>query len=176
METRPGDEWTERLAKLFAEHPAWIAAAQLLSSEATSTVFFRHRPGAPWRLEPEAFGGSRLRVGASPDPDLVFRFSTESIERLEAVDGGIGDFAVALFEQIVDENVDLRIRARFTRLTWRGYVRLLLAAGPPVLIFGAKHGVRTLGALRRFVVDLRSRGTAEWETMDADTPTSTSET
>ena len=57
METRPGDEWTERLAKLFAEHPAWIAAAQLLSPEATSTVFFRHRPGEPWRLETEVNGG-----------------------------------------------------------------------------------------------------------------------
>jgi hypothetical protein len=42
-------------------------------------------------------------------------------------------------------------------------VNLLLAAGPPVLAFGAGHGIRTLGALRRFVADLRTRGPADWE-------------
>jgi hypothetical protein len=42
-------------------------------------------------------------------------------------------------------------------------VKLLLAAGPRVLAFGAAHGVRTLGALRRLVSDFRARGPADWE-------------
>jgi hypothetical protein len=45
----------------------------------------------------------------------------------------------------------------------RGYVKLLVVAGPPVLAFGATHGILTLGALRRFVAGLRSRGAADWE-------------
>jgi len=161
-QTQRADEWAVRLARLFAEHPAWVAAARRLSGEATSSVFFTHLPGAPWRLETRA-GGVVLRPGAAADPDLVFRFSPESIAALESVDGGIGDFAVALFEQIVDGAVDLRIRAGFGRLVMRGYVKLLFAAGPPVVAFGATHGIRTLGALRRFVADLRAQGAADWE-------------
>lgn len=157
-----GDEWTRRLATLFAEHPAWVDAAGRLRGDATSTVYFTHRAREPWRLETHA-GSTRLLPGAAGDPDLVFRFSPESIGRLESVEGGIGDFAVALFEQIVNQEVDLRIRAGFGRLVRRGYVKLLLAAGPPVLAFGASHGIRTLGALRRFVADLSTQGPADWE-------------
>jgi len=156
------DEWTERLAELFAEQPAWVAAARHLRGDATSTVYFSHRKGDPWRLETQR-GRTRLLPGAARDPDFVFRFTPEAIERLEAVRGGIGEFAVALFEEIVDGKADLRIKAGFARLTMRGYVKLLLVAGPPVLAFGASHGIRTLGALRRFVGELRSRGAADWE-------------
>jgi hypothetical protein len=163
MSASGGDDWTERLAGLFAGHPAWVAAASQLSGSATSTAYFTHRLGDPWRLE-QRDGGTVLVPGAARDPDFVFRFSPASIEHLEGVEGGIGDFAVALFSEVVDEQVDLRIVAGFPRLMRAGYVKLLLVAGPPVLAFGATHGIRTLGALRRFVAGLRSRGPADWET------------
>jgi len=161
-QTQRADEWAGRLARLFAEHPAWVEAARRLSGDATSSVYFTHLPGAPWRLETRSCGVVLL-PGAAADPDLVFRFTPESIAALESAEGGIGDFAVALFEQIVDGAVDLRIRAGFGRLVMRGYVKLLFAAGPPVMAFGATHGIRTLGALRRFVADLRAQGAADWE-------------
>ena len=157
-----GDEWIDRLTALFAGHPAWIRAARRLSPDATSTVHFTHRPGEPWHLEMRD-GMTRLLPGAANDPDLVFRFSPAAIARLESVQGGIGDFALALFEAIVDGEVDLRICADFARLAARGYVMLLLAAGTPVLAFGAARGVRTPGALRRLVAQRRTRAPAEWE-------------
>ena len=160
------DEWVERLARLFREHPAWRAAARHLSAEATSSVYFRHRPGEPFRLEQDE-RGTLLLSGAARDPDLVFRFTPGSIERLEAVRGGIGNFAVELFrllsEADPDASVDLRIAAGFPRLARRGYVRLLLRAGPRVLAFGATRGIRTLGALRRLVADLRRPVSEPWE-------------
>jgi hypothetical protein len=156
------DEWIDRLATLFAEHPAWVEAARRLDPEATSTVHFTHRPGQPWRLV-TIDRTTDLLPGGAPDPDLVFRFSPASIARLEDVDGGVGDIAVALFEQIADRVVDLRIVAPFERLARRGYVKLLLAAGPSVLVFGASRGIWTLGALRRLVADLRRQGPADWE-------------
>ncbi len=58
----------------------------------------------------------------------------------------------------------LRIVAGFPRLVRRGYLGLLLASGPRVLAFGASHGVRTVGALRRLVAQLRDSGPADWET------------
>ena len=45
------DEWVERLARLFLEHPAWQSAASLLSQDTTSNVYFTHRPGEVWHLE-----------------------------------------------------------------------------------------------------------------------------
>lgn len=159
----PSDDWVDRLARLFREHPAWVDAARRLDWRATSNVYFTHREGEAFRLE-QGSAGTRLRPGAGPDPDFVFRFSPTSIERLESVEGDdVADFAVALFSGIVDGDVDLRIVAGFGRLTQRGYVKLLLLAGPPVLAFGARHGIRTLGALRRFIAGLRSRGPQAWE-------------
>ncbi len=160
------DESVERLAALFAAHPAWVEAAGRLSDRATSSVYFSHRPGEVFRLEQQR-GETRLLPGAARDPDLVFRFSPASIERLDEVEGGVGEFAVALFELILEEEetlrVGLRIVAGFPRLAMRGYVGLVVAAGPAVVAFGASHGIRTLSGLRRLVAEVRSRGPAEWE-------------
>ena len=160
--TEGGDEWTERLARLFREHPAWVAAAGHLDPEATCTFYFSHREHTPWRIE-QRDSETRLAPGGASDPDFVFLFTPRSIERLEAVDGGIGDFAVALFSLILDDEVRLRIAAGFPRLAQRGYLKLLLAGGPKVLAFGATHGIQTWGALRRFVEEQRSPGPANWE-------------
>jgi hypothetical protein len=161
-----GDPHVERLARLFREHPAWCQAALLLRDEATSRVLFRHRPGERWRLVREA-GETRLLPGDASDPDLVFRFPPAAIERLARAEGSIGDFAVGLFGLVVtddpDSRVDLRVAAPFSRLARRGYVRLLVAAGVRVLAFGARHGVRSLGELRRLVERLAARPPEAWE-------------
>jgi hypothetical protein len=166
MRSGAGDATTERLAQLFAEHPAWRAAARRLSRDATSTVYFSQRPGEAWRLERRG-QASRLLAGAASDPDLVFRFTPAAVERLAAVSGGVGDFAVALFELLTspdpEARVDLRVAAGFARLVRRGYLGVLAAGGPQVLAFGASHGIRSLTALRRFVSQRRSSGPQDWE-------------
>ncbi len=160
------DEHVLKLARLFGEHPAWRSAAALLADEATSAVGFRHRPGEAWRLV-RRDGRTELLRGVDPDPDLAFRFTRRSVERLQAVRGGIGDFAVALFELAIDADdevrVEIRVRAPFRRLLRRGYVTLLLRAGPKVAAFGAAHGVHSLAGLRRIVVEMRGRPREPWE-------------
>jgi len=156
------DEWADRLANLFSTHPAWLAAARHLSDSATSTVYLNHPDAEPWRLE-QRDGAACLLRGAASDPDLVFRFTPASIEGLEAVEGGIGRFAVVLFSSILAGEVDLRIAASFARLMRRGYVGLLLIAGPPVLAFGVRHGIGSVGQLRRLVQQLRASEPADWE-------------
>lgn len=83
------------------------------------------------------------------------------------MEGGFGELAVELFSLMLEDDpalrVDLRIASGFAALAKRGYVKLLLDAGPQVLAFGARHGIRTLGSLRRFVAQLRSRGRQSWE-------------
>lgn len=160
------DESIDRLARLFLEHPAWVAAARRLTPQATSTVYFSHRHGEPWRLE-QRDGQTWLVRGAATDPDFVFHFTQTSIARLESVRGGIGDFAVELFTLITEDDPDARLGFRvvagFPRLMRRGYLGLLVAAGPRVLAFGAFHGIRTLGALRRFLAQRRARAPEAWE-------------
>ncbi len=160
------DETIDRLAALFLEHPAWLAAARELSGSATSTVYFSHRPGEAWRLEQRA-GRTTLIPGKARDPDFIFRFTPASVEQLATIKGNIGAFAVGLFRLMGEEDehlrVGFRIGASFARLATRGYVKLLMAAGPSVLAFGARNGIFTLGALRRLVTDQSSRAPADWE-------------
>jgi len=52
--------------------------------------------------------------------------------------------------------------APFPRLIARGYLALLLAAAPRLAVLRARHGVKTLGDLRRLVEAQRS-GPREWE-------------
>jgi hypothetical protein len=161
------DETVDRLDRLFLEHIAWIAAARHISGRATSNVYFSHRPGEVWHLE-QNDGRTELRPGRASDPDFVFRFTPASVDRLDAIAGGMGEFAVELFTLIIEEDerlkIGFRVVASFRRLTMRGYVKLLLASGPAVLVFGARHGILTLSALRRFVGELTSRAPEAWET------------
>jgi len=160
------DPHVGRLAHLFREHPAWRVAARHVSDDATSRVLFSHRPGERWHLARRG-GESLLLPGDASDPDLVFRFSPAAIERLAGARGSVGAFAAELFALIVGEDpdarVDLRVAAPFARLARRGYLGLLVAAGWRVLAFGALHGVRSLGQLRRLVERLSSRPPEAWE-------------
>lgn len=155
------DASVTRLAELFATHPAWTQAAALLAEDACSNVRFRHRPGELWHLA-RVRGVTRLAPGARADADLELEFPPAAIERLAETRGGVGAFAVALFDLAIDPDpahrVGLRILASFLTLTRRGYLRLLVAGGPSVLAWGAAHGVRSLGELRRSIARLRAGG------------------
>lgn len=162
----PGGE-VSQLARMFAEHPVWReAAGYVVDPSATSDVYFAERPGEAWHLE-LAGGGATLRPGRSRDPDFVFRFSAEAVRRLAATRGGLADFAIELFESMRSDDparrVDFRVAAPFARLLRRGYVRLLVAAGPRVVAFGARQGVRGLWDLWRLVESARRADPADWE-------------
>lgn len=160
------DAHVATLARLFHEHPAWREAARRIRAEATSAVWFRHRPGEAWHLV-RGPGGARLLPGPAQDPDFVFRFTPASIRELESAGPAVADFAVRLFELMIDPDearrVDLRIAASFGRLWRRGYVDLLLTAGPRLAAFAARHGVAGPASLARVVAALRRVEPFVWE-------------
>lgn len=156
----------QTLARLFREHPAWVTAGRYLTEGASSRVFFSHRPDQRWHLVRRR-GRSLLRPGAAPDPDLAFRFTPRAIDRLAAVEGGMADFALALFDLIAEQDeglrVGLRVVAPFARLVRRGYLALLLAAGPRVLAYGLARGVRSATDLKRLIDRVSTREPEDWE-------------
>ena len=160
------DPQVRRLAELFRSHPIWCEAARQIAADGSCAVFFSHRPGEPWRLVRRG-GVSVLEPGPAEDPDLAFCFSPAAIEALAHTKGGVGDFALALFRLGLEDDPERRVRIRviapFGRLLRRGYVTLLLRGGPRLLRFGARHGVRSLAELRRFVDSARHEGPEEWE-------------
>jgi len=160
------DATVSRLETLFREHPAWVGAARKLEEDATSGVFFGHRPGEPWHLE-RIQGVTRLLPGTAADPDFVFCFPPRAVDRLAAVEGDIGSFAVELFRLITESDPQLRVGFRvavaFPRLVRRGYLGLLAAGGWRVLAFGATRGVRSLAQLRALVDAMRRREPETWE-------------
>jgi hypothetical protein len=165
------DAAVEKLAELFLGHPAWVHAARRLDVRATSNVYFSQRPGEVWQLLNEG-GGTQLRPGRAPSPDFALRFTPAAVDRLAAVRGGIGSFAVELFGLIVETDEELRIGFRiiapFATLARKGYVRLLLAGGSKLLAFGAARGVRTLADLGTLIARIRAREPQGWELEAAD--------
>ena len=163
------DPHVAALMQLFRSHPAWRAAAARIAEGSMSGVWFLHRPGEPWHLVREG-GESWLRPGSAARPDFAFRFSPASIRELEQAGDQVGDFAVRLFELMLEpepeRQVGIRIVAGFTRLLRRGYVGLLLSSGPRVATFAARNGVTGLASLRRLVNALRSREPHDWERED----------
>ncbi|HKJ24118.1 MAG TPA: hypothetical protein VKB65_04800 [Myxococcota bacterium] len=160
------------LARLYREHPAWRSAADRLDPRATSGVWFSHRPGEAWRLVRQG-GTTHLLRGRARDPDLVFRFTPAAIDALAETGDGVADFAIRLFELMIDPDesrrVGFRAVASFTRLARRGYVRLLVQdGGPRVFAFAASHRIAGLGALRRLVAGLVQMGPYDWERDAAD--------
>jgi hypothetical protein len=160
------DLWIETLARLFREHPAWRSTARLIDPRSTSTVYFRHRPDEPWHLERQD-DETLLLPGAASDPDFVFRFSPGAIERLAKVKGNSGDFAAELFTLVwsddPDTRVNIRVVAGFARLLRRGYVRLMLTAGPRVRALAAEHGIMGMSSLQHLVVTIRRHDRPAWE-------------
>ena len=159
------DQTVAELSRLFGEHRAWLEASSRVSESSSSNVYFRHRPGEVWRLARRG-GRTRLEAGSATDPDFVFRFSTGAVRRLASVAGGIDEFAVELFSLFAEADelrIDFRVVAPLRRLVRRGYLRLLLEAGPKVALFAARQGVGGLRVLRTLVARSRSKGPFEWE-------------
>jgi hypothetical protein len=161
-----GDPHVRRLAEMFRAHPAWCEAARRLAPESESKVFFRHRPGEAWRLVRRG-DVTELERGGARDPDLAFCFPPAAIEELARTQGGVADFALALFRLMLESDperrVALRVVAPFPRLLRRGYVDLLVRGGPRLLWFGATHGVRSVAQLRRLVDAARGAAPEDWE-------------
>jgi len=160
------DLWIETLARMFREHPAWQETARLIDPRSTSTVYFRHRPDEPWRLERRG-DDTLLLPGAAEDPDFVFRFTPGAIARLAAVRGNAGDFAAELFSMAWSDDpavrVNIRIACGFARLLRRGYVRLLLGAGPRARAIAASHGVDGMSSIQHLAATMRKIDRAGWE-------------
>jgi hypothetical protein len=160
------DEHVAALAKLYREHAAWRSAARQIREGSSSAVWFSHRPGEPWHLVREG-GETWLRPGRATDPDFVFRFTPDAIHELGRAGRDVGDFALRVFELMLDpreeRRIGFRIAAPFADLARRGYVSLLLSSGPRVLAFAARHGVKGLVSLRRLVGALRRTEPFDWE-------------
>jgi hypothetical protein len=139
----------------------------MVDARATSAVWFSQRPGEPWQLVREG-GVSVLKPGRASDPDLVFRFTPGAIDALAGAGDEIADFAICLFERMIDpdqsRHVGFRAVASFARLVRRGYLRLLLeGGGPRVALFAVRHGIRSPAALRRVITALTRIRPFDWE-------------
>lgn len=151
------DRHVELLRNLFLTHPAWLAAARYIKDRSNSSVRFSHVPGAYHLLRKD--GQSLLLDGPAPDPDLAFRFTPRSIERLSAVQGAdIAAFGIELIECAGSDDPELQVRLRvlagFPRLLRGGYVNLLLKGGPRVLAQGGAGA--SLSDVRKLFAQLRS--------------------
>jgi hypothetical protein len=152
------DPHVELLKNLFLTHPAWRAASGYLKEGSQSRVLFSHVPGEYQLLR---HGSQNLLLeGKAKDPDLAFRFTPKSIERLSRVQGSdIADFGVELLDCAASRDPEIQVRmlviAGFPKLFLRGYATLLLKAGPRVLKGSSGKGGPSIADVRKMVAALR---------------------
>lgn len=152
------DPHVDLLRTLFLTHPAWRAASDHLKEGSSSRVLFSHVPGE-FQLVRRGHANLLLE-GAAKDPDLAFRFTPKSIERLSRVKSNdLADFAIELLDCAASTDPELQIRmlviASFPKLLLRGYAGLLLKAGPRVLKGGGGHGHVGISDARKWIAALR---------------------
>lgn len=162
---QPSDPAVTTLARLFAQEPVWQSAMRRVAEGANSAVYFSHLPGRSWHLIKRA-GTVLLLPGPAPKPDFAFCFTPASVASLAAVSGGADDVAVSLFDLILSDDdtqgVGFRILAPFGTLVRHGHLRLVIESGPKTILYGMRHGILTVGQLRRFAERLRSAATGDW--------------
>lgn len=153
------DRHVELLRNLFLTHPAWRAASNHLREGSSSRVIFSHVPGEFHLLRQ---GNQNLLLeGRARDPDLAFRFTPKSIERLSQVQGtDIADFGVELLDCAASEDPEIQVRmlviSGFSKLLLRGYAGLLLKAGPRILRgSGGGGGGASISDVRKMISALR---------------------
>jgi len=163
---REPDRTVDDLRELFRSHPAWAEAAGRIDSASMSNVYFSDRAGEVWHLvkrEP----GSDLEAGKVEDPDFVFRFTPGAVRRLQAIEGGIAEFAAELL-LLIDETdstqrIELRVAAPFSRLKERGYLQLLMDAGPKLVRLALSRGIFSISGVRELVRSARDAPPFPWE-------------
>lgn len=153
-------EWMfETMRRFYAESPACLKAAKPIKEGASSLVMFEG-DDRPYALVREK-GVSVLRPGRPEDPDMFFRFTAGAVEALASLrTRSVGEYATRIFDLILSEDprcrVDYRLFSDFATLFRRGYVGILLLGGPAVLAYGARHGVKGIGGLKRLIASVMS--------------------
>ncbi len=74
--------------------------------------------------------------------DVEFIFKAEALRQLGAHDGQhLASFGIAVMEQILAGHLKIRVRSNAWRLATGGYLQLVLAAGPELMTYLARHGI-----------------------------------
>lgn len=74
--------------------------------------------------------------------DVEFSFNAEALRQLGPHPGDqLASFGIAVMEQILAGQMKIRVRGSLWQLATGGYVQIVLAAGPELLSYLARHGL-----------------------------------
>lgn len=74
--------------------------------------------------------------------DVEFSFNAEALRQLSGHPGEqLASFGIAVMEQILAGDMKIHVRGSLWRLATGGYVQIILASGPEMVTFLAKHGL-----------------------------------
>ena len=147
---------SQQFQKFISKHPVFLRASSFLKDDTVSLVKFE---GDDQDYEWLKLDGENIcRPGNPEKPDLYFRFSSGAVSYLNDIQtSDIGEFMIRMFECILtkdpEKKIDFRIVSNFRRLASTGHINLLLKSGPKTATFAAKHGVKSIGDLRRKLKD-----------------------
>lgn len=145
---------TQRKIREFLESPLAQKALRGLRSGAKMTLNIN---GEVYLITSGREGLQVVLLDSSTRSDIEFwldrEILLEVLQKAKQPGMGVGDFGVLLFQSLWAEKnrgkVKFAIHASLPSLLLRGYFSVLLAGGPVVMQFLSKHGLGSIGKIKK---------------------------
>jgi hypothetical protein len=134
-----------KLRRFFETSEASRRAASSLKKAAEVGVRFTDVPG-DFRFH-SVEGKPAFEAGKAMDPDFELTLAPGAVEAITAQpQADVGDLGVLFFQHIVAKDEQKKIRVKLhsglLRLTMRGWLGVLAAGGPKVIVWMAQKGLK----------------------------------
>jgi hypothetical protein len=146
------------LTQFFETSSAARKAASPLKKSAEVGVTFTDVPGE-FRFA-LVDGRPRLLREKAQDPDFILTMSPGAVAAIAAKpDDDVGDLGITFFQHMLAEKPEDKVRVKLhsgiLKLTMRGYLGVLAAGGPKVVMWLAQKGLKGPGAVASAISRLR---------------------
>ncbi|MCB0340883.1 MAG: hypothetical protein H6626_10660 [Pseudobdellovibrionaceae bacterium] len=147
------DEVFTQLKKFLESKPASTHAISKLSAgEEIQLIVDDHLNLALFNKAGQPLLEQRL----ANKPNVEFKLSTEAVRTLLAQPGdNMADFGIAVVKQIVEGEVKIRICGSVLAVLRKGYLKIILEAGPDFTKYLASRGLKGAGKITSLIKGLK---------------------
>jgi hypothetical protein len=148
----------ELLTRFFETSSAARKAAAPLKKAAEVGVTFTDVPGE-WRFVVQD-GRPRLLKERAQDPDFILTMSPGAVKDIASKpDNDVGELGILFFQHMIasepQDKVRVKLHSGLIKLTMRGYLGVLAAGGPKVIMWMAHKGLKGPGAVAAAIAKLK---------------------
>ena len=98
---------------------------------------------------------ARLEKRLATNPDVEFHVLSEAIRRLTTLPGdNMAELGIEICREILAGNIEIRVISGALAIATKGYLSIIIAAGPDFMSFLAKHGFSSINKITQTIRNL----------------------